>query len=141
MKFDSEQSHSMGNVVKRARLLQDALHGDIEWLVSPATVAPLPTAVAWTRTVKIQAVNAAGEIHDWFNEVITSGVSIGDTSSAGTASIPSTTLTVVNGEAEVVVSGDAAAWLDTETDTLTVAEYTFQGTAMSADTSIETFTA
>ena len=142
MKLDSEQAHSTGLLVKRQRLLREALGGDIVFVLSPATVAPAPTSAAWTRNVFITVENAAGEVHEWFNEVITTGVAIANTSIAGTATIPSTTLTVVNGRVTVVVSGDAADWLDAETDTLTVAEHTgFAGQTMAAKTSVETFTA
>lgn len=122
-------------------LRDKAMAGDIVWVVSPATVAPAPTSAAWTRTVYIELQTAAGEVHEWFSDAITSGVSIADTSTAGTASIPSTTLTVVSGKASVVVSGDEADWLDTETDTLTVAEATILGYTVAAKTSVETFTA
>lgn len=122
-------------------LRDKAMAGDIVWVVTPATVTPAPTAAAWTRTVTIELQTAAGEVHTWFSDAITSGVSIADTSTAGTASIPSTTLTVENGRATVVVSGDEAAWLDTETDTLTVAEATILGYTVAAKTSVETFTA
>lgn len=118
-----------------------ALSGDIVWVVTPATVAPAPTAAAWTRSVHIELQSADGNVHTWFNDAITSGVSIADTSTAGTATIPATTLTIVNGKADVVVTGDEAAWLDTETDTLTVAEATILGYTVAAKTSVETFTA
>ena len=121
--------------------VQKALAGDIVWVVSPSTVAPVPTSSAWTRTVYIELQSADGEIHEWFSDAIASGVSIADTSTAGTASIASTTLTVVNGRASVVVSGDEADWLNTETDTLTVAEATILGYTVAAKTSVETFTA
>ena len=68
-------------------------------------------------------------------------MSIADGSTAGTATIPSTTLTFSGGVATVVVSGDEAAWLDTETDTLTVTAATIMGTVVAAKTSVETFTA
>jgi hypothetical protein len=122
--------------------LQDkAAAGDIVWVCTPATVAPAPTSAAWTRDVVVTLETAAGEIHTWFNKAITTGVSVGDTSTAGTATIASTTLTVVNGKAVVTVSGDAADWLDTETDTLTVAQATILGATVAAKTSVETFTA
>jgi len=120
--------------------LSKAMSGDLVWVVTPATVTPVPTSAAWTRTVHIELQTAAGETHTWFNDAITSGVSIADTSTAGTASIPATTLTVVNGAVDVVVSGDAADWLNTETDTLTVAEATILGYTVAAKTSVETFT-
>ena len=120
-------------------LMNDALCGDLAFSVSPATLASSATSEAWTRTVTISLVNAAGDVQKWFNKAITTGVSIADTSSAGTATIPSTTLTFVEGVATVVVSGDEAAWLAEETDTLTVAQATIAGYTVAAKTSVETF--
>jgi len=117
-----------------------ALAGDIVFECSPSAVTPTaPTTSAWTRNVKVYLKSADGLIHNWFNKAVTSGVSIADTSSAGTATIPSTTLTFVDGVANVVVSGSAHAWLATETDTLTVAEATILGYTIGAKTSVETF--
>ena len=127
--------------LKKEMALRDkAAAGDILWVCTPATVTPVPTAVAWTRDVVITLETAAGDIHSWFDKSITTGVSIGDTSSAGTATIPSTTLVVKNGKVTVTVSGDAAAWLNTETDTLTVTAATILGYTVGAKTSVETFT-
>jgi hypothetical protein len=138
---------SISNRVIFARELREemavyekAMCGDLVFVVSPATVAPAPTSDAWTRTVSVQLETASGDLHTWFNKAITSGVSIADTSTAGTATIPSTTLTFVNGRATVVVSGDAQDWLNTETDTLTVAAATILGYTVASKTSVETFT-
>jgi hypothetical protein len=121
--------------------LQDkAAAGDLVWVCTPATLVSTPTAAAWTRDVTVTLETAAGEVHTWFNKAITTGVAIADTSTAGTATIPSTTLTVTNGKAVVTVSGDAADWLNTETDTLTVAQATILGATVAAKTSVETFT-
>jgi len=143
-RMSSEQSHALGGHNTQLRMLQEALKGDILFVLSPAAVAPVPTAAAWTRDVEVTVENAAGEVHEWFTESITTGVSIGDTSTAGTASIAGaapTTLVIVNGRATVTVEGDAAAWLNAETDTLTVAQYTgFAGATMTVKTSVETFT-
>jgi len=128
--------------VRRELALRDkAMAGDIVFVVTPATVTPAPTAALWTRNVVVEVQTAAGEVHTWLNDAIATGVSIADDSTAGTATIPSTTLTLVDGRATIVVSGDAAAWLDTETDTLTVAEATILGYTIAAKTSVETFTA
>ncbi len=118
-----------------------AMAGDLIWVCTPSAVAPSPTAAAWTRSVVVTLETAAGEIHTWFNKAITSGASIANTSSAGTATIPSTTLTIENGKATIVVSGDAESWLATETDTLTIAQATILGATVGAKTSVETFTA
>lgn len=128
--------------VKDEFALRDkAMAGDLVFVVTPATVAPVPRATAWTRTVTVMLKTAAGEVHEWFNKAITTGVSIGDTSALGTATIPSTTLTFTNGVATVVVSGSAHAWTNTETDTLTVAQATILGYTVASKTSVETFTA
>ena len=140
-RMSSEESHALGVANRKTRMLQEALQGDILFVVTPAAVAPVPTAAAWTRSVVVSVENAAGEVHEWFTEDITTGVSVGDTSTAGTATIASTTLSIINGQATVVVSGDAASWLNAETDTLTVAQYTgFSGATMATKASIETFT-
>jgi hypothetical protein len=126
---------------KEMELRDKAAAGDIVWVMTPSTAAPVPTAAAWTRDVVITLETAAGKIHSWFDKSITSGVSIADDSTAGTATIAATTLVIKNGKATVTVSGDEAAWLDTETDTLTVAELTVMGYTVTAKTSVETFTA
>jgi len=117
-----------------------ALAGDMAFKCTPATITRAATAALWTRTVVVTLETAAGALHDWYNATVTTGVSIADTSTAGTASIPSTTLTFVNGKATVVVAGDAAAWLATETDTLTVTSKVIMGYTIAAKTSVQTFT-
>ncbi|MBT6322553.1 MAG: hypothetical protein HOJ31_10255 [Anaerolineae bacterium] len=121
--------------------LSEAMAGDMVLDISPETVAPEPTSAAWTRNVVLTVKNAAGDVHDWLNAAITTRLSIADTSTAGTASIVSTTLTLVKGTATIVVSGDAQDWLNTETDTLTVADLTIMGYTVTGGTSVETFTA
>ena len=112
-------------------LLADAMQGDIVLDISPSTVNTAPTAAAWTRDVVLTLQNAAGETHEWMDAAFTTTLSIADASSAGTATIVSTTLTFVNGVATIVVSGDAAAWLggtaQVETITCTAGESTGAG--------------
>ena len=144
MKLNSEQSHSLGVHNTEARLRVEALNGDILFVVTPATVVVVPTAAAFTRLVDVEVQNADGEVHTWFNESIASGMSIADTSTAGTASITTgdgTTLIFVKGRVRIEVAGDAAAWLNAETDTLTIEAYTgFAGQTLAEKTSVETFT-
>lgn len=120
--------------------ISDALSDNISLSISPATVSTVHTSTARTRTVVVSLVNSDGEIHTWYNKAYTSGVSIADTSTAGTATIPSTTLTFVNGVATVVVSCDANTWAAAETDTLTVPNLTIRGLTITGVTSVETFT-
>ena len=104
-----------------------------------STNLPAPTTSAWTRTVLVELQTATGEVHSWFSDSITSGNSISD-NGGGTASILSTTLVIVNGRAEVVVSGTEATWANAETDTYTVAEATILNATVASVTSVETFT-
>ncbi|MCK5609783.1 hypothetical protein KAR91_48375 [Candidatus Pacearchaeota archaeon] len=112
-------------------IIEDAIQGDMVLDISPTTVATAPTASAWTRDVVLTLQNAAGETHEWCDMAITTRLSIADASSAGTATIVSTTLTFVNGVATIVVSGDAQAWLggtaQVETITCTAGESTGAG--------------
>lgn len=124
---------------KEFEMRDKAMSGGLKWTVTPATKSTAATAAAWTRTVVVELQDAAGARQTWYSAAIANGVSIADTSNAGTASIPSTTLTVTNGRASIVVSGDAQAWLAAETDTLTVAQATILGQTVAAKTSVETF--
>jgi hypothetical protein len=121
--------------------LEKAFAGDLVFVVSPATVNRVATSAAFTRTVKIELKSADGVLHDWFNKAITTGVSVGDTSTAGTATIASTTLTFTKGVASVVVTGSAHAWLENETNTLTIAQATILGYTVTSKTSVETIIA
>ena len=96
----------------RQRTMADALEGDIVLEIDPTTENALATAAVWSKIVTLRLLNAAGDIHRWVSAVIASKASVGDTSSAGTASIDSADLTFVDGVAKVVLSGDEAAWLD-----------------------------
>jgi hypothetical protein len=128
----------MPKIKEYLELMAEAMAGDMAFTVTPATVDRAATSATFTRAVKVKLTDALGRTHTWFNKAIATGVSIGDTSSAGTATIPSTTLTFVDGEATVVVTGSAAAWLATETNTLTVAQATILGYTIASKTSVET---
>ncbi len=121
-------------------LTQKAMSGDLTMVIEPTAVVVVPTAAIWTRDVKISIQTAAGEIHSWLNAAFATTASIADTSTAGTASIVSTTLTLIDGEAIITVSGDAAAWLNSETDTLTIGNIVAAGISITGGTSVETFT-
>lgn len=141
MRLSSKKSHALGEQNTEMDMMKKAMSGNMALAISPATVAPVPTSEAWTRTVTVSLNDSSGNRHTWFNAAIASKASIGDTSSAGTASIASTTITFVDGLATIVVSGDAKAWADEETDTLTIANLTILGHTVTGGTSVETFTA
>lgn len=120
-------------------LMAKALSGDMVWVCTPAAYSKVATAVTWTTDFYVELQTAAGEVHTWFNKAIASGVSIGDASTAGTATIPSTTLTIVDGAATITVTGDTNAWLAGETVTLTVAAAVIMGTTVAEKTGVLTF--
>lgn len=91
--------------------IENVLEGGLKWVVTPVVTTNAPTAAIWTRNVDIALKDDDNVVCDWFTASIESALSIADTSSAGTASIASTTLALVKGKATIVVSGDAEAWL------------------------------
>jgi hypothetical protein len=88
----------------------NALDGDLVFKLTPSAVSNNEVDGTWTRDVVITLEHTEGGIHTWYNGTITTGVAIADTSAAGTASIPSTTLVFVKGVCTVTVSGDDALW-------------------------------
>lgn len=98
--------------------MQKAMSGDMIITIDTAVVTPEPTAAAWSYTVVFRITDALGKTHDWYSADFTAGIA--DDSTAGTASIDDATPAVVNGQGTVVVSGDAADWLDTEVATLSL---------------------
>lgn len=121
-------------------LIQKAMSGDLVMTVSPATLVSVPITGAWTRKVTVKVATAAGETHTWLNKAYATTASIADTSSLGTATIASTTLTLINGMATITVTGSAHAWANAETDTLTIGNITVLGYTVTGGTSVETFT-
>jgi hypothetical protein len=119
-------------------LMGKAMSGDLLWVVTPATARKSDTTSAWTYDFYVELQTAAGETHTWFSDAIATGVSIGDTG-GGTATITSTTLTIVDGVAKITVSGDAATWAAGETFTLTVAQATILGYTVTQATGVVTF--
>lgn len=136
--YDEASKNVQANCHITGMALMDACAGDMQIEIVPTTKTRAATSAAWTRTVKLRLKNTAGQTHDWFNKSVSTAVSIADTSTAGTATIPSTTLVWVNGEASVVVSGSANAWVAAETNTLTVANMTVMGYTVTGGTSVET---
>lgn len=126
-------------VVKDNFALRDlAMAGDMVIVITPETVDRTITSSAWDRDVKISVQTAAGAVHTWLDTSVASILSVGDTG-GGTATIVTTDIDLVEGEIVVVVSGDAATWADSETDTLTVANMTIMGYTVTGGTSVETF--
>lgn len=94
-------------------------------VVDRANITPAPTSAAWSYSVPFRMVGEDSGLVLPYNGTI--GASAGDTSSAGTASVPAATVSVVNGSGTATLSGNAAAWLNTETATLTLTYTNLRG--------------
>lgn len=142
---------SMNGDVTEVKAFLKALSGDIVLKCTPATATPAPTSAAWSTPVLITLETADGERHKWFSGKL--ALAIADTSSAGTASIDPTSTApyMVDGAYTVNIKGNAAAWLNAETATLTVnvadqdpaagtSDYSVLGYAVAAKTAVLTFT-
>jgi hypothetical protein len=116
----------------------DWMADDVKVVVLPANVTPAPTAAAWDYEVAFEIRGVRS------NKVIpingTIAATVADTSSAGTATVSSATPTVTLGSGTVTLSGGAAAWLATETATLTLTYTNLRG-GTDTDQFIVTFTA
>lgn len=125
---------------EQLEVFASALNGDILIDIKTAEVTPSPTSSAWNYTVGFELVDSEGRLHNWINQDIAAAA--GDTSTAGTASVGDATPAVVNGKGTVVLSGDAADWLDTETATLTLnGSISSLGVTLTDATWVVTFTA
>jgi hypothetical protein len=124
---------------EQMNLMSKAMSGDMVMAISPATVTGVAATGAWTRKVIVSIKSASGEIHQWLNAAYTTTASIAKSSVAGTATIPSTTLTITKGVASITVTGSASAWLAADTDTLSIGNITVLGYTVTGGTSVETF--
>jgi hypothetical protein len=106
-------------------------------VIGIANVTPAPTAAAWDYVVPFRLETSGGLVIPYTGTI---GAGAANTSSAGTASVSTATPAVVDGVGDVTFSGDAEAWLDTETATLTLTFTDPYGTAKT-DTFVVTFTA
>ena len=119
-------------------ILASSMAGKLTMSISPATTTRPATAAAWTRKVLVTIVDDKGRLCDWLTADYASKVAIADDSTLGTASIASTTLSIVDGKAEITISGTAAAWVAAETNTLTLSNITLMGYTITGGTSVET---
>lgn len=119
--------------------LAEGFGDSVSVVIKRANVTPAPTAAAWSYVVPFELIGTVSGKVIPFTGNIAAGIA--DTSSAGTASIDDATPAVVDGRGSVTVSGDAAAWLDTETATLTLTYTLIRGSSTATDTFIVTFTA
>lgn len=110
---------------------------DITIVIGRANVTPAPTAAVWSYAVPFTMETAAGEVIPYTGNIVAAA---SNTSSAGTAAVSDTSPAMEMGYGTVTLSGDEAAWLDTETATLTLTYTTAYGNDKT-DTFVVTFTA
>lgn len=135
-KLNSVDSAALGRTWKD---IQAALVGGITLDISPATANQAATASGWTQDTVISLQDSDNNVLEFFDGVsFATTLSIADTSTAGTASIDSTTLTLTKGKATITVTGDAASWIATEDATLTVANITIAGFTVTGGTFVVT---
>lgn len=118
------------------KALIKALTGDMKFSVLPISATVIHTSAGWTKDVEISLTTVDGEVHNWSQNPIT--ISIADNSTAGTASIATTTPKMVDGKCIVTITGNAAAWLVGDTATLTVAASTILGYTVASKTCVIT---
>lgn len=106
-------------------------------VVDRPNVTPAPTSAVWSYIVPFRLVGENSGLTIPYTGVIGAGAA--DTSSAGTAAVDDASPAVVMGKGTVTFSGDAAAWLNTETATLTLTYTNLRG-GTDTDTFVVTFT-
>lgn len=106
-------------------------------VVDRANITPAPTSAAWSYKVPFRLVGEISGLTLPYTGTV--GVAASDTSSAGTASVPSATVNVVLGRGVATLEGDAAAWLNTEEAVLTITYTNLRGDT-DTDTWKTTFT-
>lgn len=124
-KFQLELREYMENV-------GDLLADDVTVYVMPSNPSLPATSSAWSYTVPFEIRSArTGNVLP-INGTI--AATVGDTSTAGTATVSSATPTVFMGRGTVNLIGDAAAWVAAETATLTLTYTNLRG-----GTDVDTF--
>lgn len=130
-------------LIRKPRLVEEAIMGDMVMVITPTTDTPAPTAKAWEYEVEVAIKDASGNVHTWLTKDFATSVAITDDSAAGVASVDGetpTTLSLVNGKATITIKGTKAAWLNAETVTLTLSNLTIAGYTVTGGTCVLTFT-
>lgn len=133
---------SMNGDVTEVQSFIKACSGDIVLKVTPATSTLAARTTAWSLPIVVSLETADGDVHKWYSGPVTLAVS--KSSSAGTATISPAAGAhyMTDGVLNATLSGDAAAWLENDTATLTATAVAQQGLlnkAISATTCVVTF--
>jgi hypothetical protein len=112
------------------------MKGDMLFVLTPATLTTPHSSLGAIRYVQFSLQDSNGNIAVWYDGNVT--VSIAKVSTAGTVTIPVTTLPLVQGQASVAITESATAWLAGDTTTLTVTAQTIDSIVCATKTSVET---
>lgn len=155
-KLKSEASHALGRLNKENRLFKEAVEGDLELVITPATAAAvgMAEAAAFERFVFVELRNAAGELHSWYNELhdgaLTFATDHGTNTVAGAGINPLTGVELADADNLMFVRGRAVAKIESAdaletwaecTDTVTVGNLTILGGTVTGGTSVQTWAA
>jgi hypothetical protein len=128
--FDTESA--------RLDVIEAAIGGDFVFVVTAVDDPPAAGTGFDAITVKIEAKNAAGDVHTWFNKTITTTALAVTTAGNGTAAqVPATTCVMANGVGTVEVTG-TATWAADDTFVVESAEATILGYTIAADSATVT---
>jgi len=130
-----------GGIEPKQRDLDDAMsrmvsQDDVLVVIERANVAPVPTSAIWSYSVPFHLETTLGQMVPYTGTI---GAAAGEVSTAGTAAVDTATPAVVNGQGISVLSGDAAAWDNLETATLTLTHTNLRA-GTDTDTFVVTFT-
>lgn len=109
-----------------------------EFATALSATAGSPTAgvAPYTRDVLVQLVDAAGNVHAWFNGIVP--VTIAETTAGtGAASVEELNPEMKNGEMTITISL-SGTWAADDTNTLSVSQKTILGYTVATKTSVET---
>ena len=124
---NAEDNANNAALLANDAMLAKALGGDISIVLSQTTAAPTAAecaADAQVYAIGIALKTAAGVVHSWYNGKIKLAISDDDSTGAATIDPEAGEISMVNGEASVVVTMSKAAWTATKKATLTVSKPT-----------------
>jgi hypothetical protein len=138
---DAEEAAVNATLETRRGLIEDAMNGDMAIEITPADMDIGVATSGFTINTWVSLLNSSNSPHLWCNQSFATTASIATDSAAGGVTIPSTTLTFVNGVAPIVITADAADWLAEETITLTIADISILGFTVTGGTFVATLAA
>lgn len=134
IKLDHQElNDNFQDVVDRFTLLQKAMSGDMQFVLSAATATPLVSELGAADVVYniiVSLKTAAGELHDWYNGKVLLAIADDDATGNATISPAAGERAMTNGVLAVTVTMPTAVWTATKKATLTVSDLATLGTGI-----------